>query len=254
MCPSDSSPFKTVTGLFHAVINLKLAFQQIFQNLTTKDPNTLIDSALAQWDRHLLNQNSSTSFKHLKIDFIVEELMASLCMMAQAFNDPSLDGIRDKDVISRKLTKATKVDENEIMRKGTFQLITEQHGKSKTAPSTAKGPEQPNKKQRTGQSFGSSRLGRIPGTGKIFAPGSATSSGSTFIQPCLNNLQHLVMGQPYEKCRNEGTSCKYEHGHLPTLFDSLAEKASYLSCIKSIRSEKSREAVKKHIEGIPAKP
>jgi hypothetical protein len=250
MCPPDSSPFKTVTGLFHAVINLKLAFQQIFQNLTTKEPNTLIDSALVQWERLLLNQDTSSSFKHLKIDFIVEELMTSLCMMAQAFNDPSLDGIKDKDAISQKLTEATKVDEAEIMRKGTFQLVTEHHGKSKAASSSTKGTEQPSKKQRTGQSIGSPRLG----SGKIFAPGSSTSPGSTFTPPCLNNLQHLIMGQPYDKCRNETTTCKFEHGNLPTLFESTAAKTSYLGCIKSIRSEKARETVKRYIEGIPSKP
>ena len=247
MCPPDSSPFRTVIGLFHAITNLKLAFQQIFQNLTTKEPNTLIDSALAQWERLLLNQDTSTSFKHLRLDFIVEELMVSLCRMAQAFNDPSLDGVNDKEIISQKLTEATRVDEAEIMRKGTFQLITD-HGKSKAPPTAPKGTDQPSKKPRTDHT-GSPRI-----RGGKSIPSTTAQPGRISNPPCINNIQHLVMGQPYEKCRKEGTDCKYDHGALPTLFDSPAVKSSYLNIIKSIRNEQTREAVKKHLEGIPAKP
>ena len=126
MTSADSGPFRSTTGVFHAVINLKLAFQLIFQDLITNEPNRLIDLALAQWERLLLNQDAFTSFKHLRLDFIVDELMMSLCKMAQMFNDPRLDGIIDKTAASALLAEATRVDEADIMRKGTMLLLTDQ--------------------------------------------------------------------------------------------------------------------------------
>ena len=251
MTSADSGPFRSTTGVFHAVINLKLAFQLIFQDLITNEPNRLIDLALTQWEHLLLNQDAFTSFKHLRLDFIVDELMMSLCKMAQMFNDPRLDGIKDKTAASALLAEATRVDEADIMRKGTMLLLTDQK-REKFGKPLAIAP--PNKKQR----MDTPRAGG--GSGKSFA-GTASSSSSSvapqgrvFTQPCLNNIQHLVIGAPYDPCRNEGKTCKFEHGPLPTLFDSPSHKAFIIKSASCIRNEKTRGVVVKHLEGIPAKP
>ena len=70
MVPTESGYFRSITGVFHVVINAKLAFQQFFQDMFTKEPNHLIDQALAQWEQLLLNQDASTSFKHLRLEYI----------------------------------------------------------------------------------------------------------------------------------------------------------------------------------------
>ena len=254
MVPTESGYFRSITGVFHAVINVKLAFQQIFQDMFTKEPNHLIDQALAQWEQLLLNQDASTSFKHLRLEYIVDELMMSLCKMAQMFNDPKLDGVKDRATISKLLADATKVDEAEIMRKGTFLLITDQQKRDKTQK-PANNSTQPNKKQRTDTPRSSGGGGKpSPGNSSSTSSTVATPQGRGYTQPCLNNIQHLVIGAPYEPCRNEGKTCKYEFGPLPVQFDSPAHKSFVIKSTNSIRNEKTRGVVQQHLEGIPAKP